>query len=281
MANPNSNVSPGGRGGGGAGLTLGPAPNTFTAATRAAAETLRDSGITGTLLAQYDAEPTFNIILNWPATPTNTVYQARRGGSWADVTGIIRGPRGLAGATGATGSDGAAGSDGSDGAAGADGTTWHNVTGVPQSSLGSDGDWALYATASVGHFYQKVSGAWVLRFTTDAVAVAVGSHTRYFGWSADRVIETSDFASASTSTSDDGQFPTITMNGYPWIGIPVSPGAPSQVFLFDDFTSDEIDTFEVLASNVDDSNGDPHVIMVAHNQQVGSAWSEQDVSLRY
>ena len=45
-------------------------------------------------LAQYDAEPTFVIIISWPTTPTNTKYQARRAGAWADVTGLLRGPSG-------------------------------------------------------------------------------------------------------------------------------------------------------------------------------------------
>ena len=89
----------GGSGGGG-GLILGPAQNAFTAATKAAAETLRDNyaSANAAWLAQYDAEATFNIQISWPATPTNTVYQARRAGSWADVTGLLRGPMGNVGA---------------------------------------------------------------------------------------------------------------------------------------------------------------------------------------
>ena len=85
-----------GFGGSGAGLTLGPPTNTFTAASETLAETARDTYATAnaTWLAQYDANPTFTIALSWPVTPTNTKYQARRGGSWADVTPIIRGPSG-------------------------------------------------------------------------------------------------------------------------------------------------------------------------------------------
>ena len=82
--------------GGGGGLTLGPPTNSFNAATETAAETARDTYATAnpSWLAQYDAEPTFTIELSWPATPTNTKYQARRGSAWADVTPIIRGPIG-------------------------------------------------------------------------------------------------------------------------------------------------------------------------------------------
>ena len=97
-----------GTGGGGGGLTLGPPTNTFTAATQAAAETARDTYATANplWLAQYDAEATFTIVISWPATPTNTLYQSRRSSAWADVTGLVRGQRGI---TGTAGSDGAAG----------------------------------------------------------------------------------------------------------------------------------------------------------------------------
>ena len=87
----------GGIGGGGAGgLTLGPPQNQFTGNNRAGAETARNNYATtnASWLAQYDAEPTFTIILTWGST---TIYQARRGGSWADVTGLLRGPAGTDG----------------------------------------------------------------------------------------------------------------------------------------------------------------------------------------
>ena len=89
-----------GVGGGAGGLTLGPPTNTFNGATRAAAETARDTyeAANATWLAEYDDEPTYTIVLSWPVTPTNTVYQSRRSSAWADVTGLVRGPMGLAGA---------------------------------------------------------------------------------------------------------------------------------------------------------------------------------------
>ena len=127
--------------GGAGGLTLGPVPNSFTAATRAAAEALRDAaatGITGTLLAEYDANPTFTITLNWPAVPTNTVYQARRSSAWADVTGLVRGPRGIGGVDG---TDGTAGTDGTDGTDGVDGSA---------GTDGASGGGALQLLGTVG-----------------------------------------------------------------------------------------------------------------------------------
>ena len=85
--------------GGGGGLTLGPPTNSFNGATKAAAETARDTYATAnpSWLAQYDAETTFTIQLSWPVTPTSTAYQARRASAWADVTPIIRGQQGLKG----------------------------------------------------------------------------------------------------------------------------------------------------------------------------------------
>ena len=85
----------GGSGTGGGGLLFRTPPDEFTAATRAAAETARDAAITDT--TPFDDNPSLAITLNWPATPTNTVWQVRRSSSWADVTPAIRGPMGLMG----------------------------------------------------------------------------------------------------------------------------------------------------------------------------------------
>ena len=85
-------------GGQGGGLLLRTPADVFTEATRAAAETARDAAITDT--GPFDDNPNLAIILAWPATPTNTVYQVRRGSAWADVTVVVRGPRGDGGAQG-------------------------------------------------------------------------------------------------------------------------------------------------------------------------------------
>ena len=89
----------GGRAGGGGGLTLGPPTNQFTGANKAAAEAARDAYDTANSgwLDQYDAEPTYTIILTYGTT---TIYQSRRGGAWADVTGLVRGPSGEDGSSG-------------------------------------------------------------------------------------------------------------------------------------------------------------------------------------
>ena len=85
--------------GGGGGLTLGPPTNSFNGADRAAAEAVRDAYALANAdwLVQYDAEATFTIILTWPVVPANTIYQSRRSDAWADVTGLVRGPKGVEG----------------------------------------------------------------------------------------------------------------------------------------------------------------------------------------
>ena len=107
---------PGGRGGQGGGLTLGPSTNTFSGADKAAAAAARDAydAANDGWIESYDAEPTYTIILEWPTTPTNTVFQARRGGAWADVSALVRGPRGDTGGRGLPGDDGDDGEDGMD-----------------------------------------------------------------------------------------------------------------------------------------------------------------------
>ena len=114
MANPNSNVSPGGRGGGG-GFTLGPAQNTFGSATavttapgyaadQAAAETLRDAYATANAawLALYTGDRSSYIRLIW--TGNATAFQRRNaaGTGWEAVTRIVPGTTGGVGPAGAT-----------------------------------------------------------------------------------------------------------------------------------------------------------------------------------
>ena len=114
MANPNSNVSPGGRGGGG-GFTLGPAQNTFGSATtvttapghtadQAAAETLRDAYATANAawLALYTGDRSSYIRLIW--TGNATAFQRRNaaGTGWEDVSRIVPGTTGPVGPPGPT-----------------------------------------------------------------------------------------------------------------------------------------------------------------------------------
>ena len=81
--------------GGGGGIILRSPVDTFNGATKSAAESARDAGISDT--TPFDDNPNLAIILTWPVTPTNTVYQVRRSNAWVDVTGVVRGPRGIGG----------------------------------------------------------------------------------------------------------------------------------------------------------------------------------------
>lgn len=72
-----------------------------------------------------------------------------------------QGPQGEQGETGPAGSSGAAGATGATGTqgqAGVNGATWLNGTGVPSSSLGSNGD--FYLNLANGDVYNKITGSW-------------------------------------------------------------------------------------------------------------------------
>ena len=137
----------GGRGGGGGGVTLGPLQNTFgltTTATKAAAETLRDTYALANAawLALYTGDRSFLIHLIW--TGNAQAYQRRNaaGTGWEDVTSVAPGTPGSPGGVGATGGAGAPGTDGSagtDGAAGTDGTDGNDGTDGTPGSVGPIG----------------------------------------------------------------------------------------------------------------------------------------------
>ena len=88
----------GGGGAGGGGIAFRTPRDTFNGANRAAAETLRDSTLTDTTV--FDDDPILGIILTWPAIPTNTIYQVRRGGQWVDVDVLVEGEDGGTGPSG-------------------------------------------------------------------------------------------------------------------------------------------------------------------------------------
>ncbi len=69
------------------------------------------------------------------------------------------GPQGEKGETGARGPAGDTGPAGPQGPAGVNGATWWNGTGVPSSSLGSNGD--FYLNLANSDVYNKISGSWV------------------------------------------------------------------------------------------------------------------------
>ena len=89
----------------------------------------------------------------------------------------------------------------------------------------------------------------------------VEDHTRYFGWSDDRVISTADFAGASKSTSDAGTLPQRSTAGYIWFAVPVTAGYPNELHL-NDGPIDQLSIFVRQVDAVDDENGVPHIVAV-------------------
>ena len=95
----------------------------------------------------------------------------------------------------------------------------------------------------------------------------ISDHSRYFGWSDDRVIETVDFGAAATSNSNVGTLPTRATNGYLWIGVPESAGYPRGMRLAG---GSLVQSIPQLAGTVNDTNGAPHLVGVTTRQQGAS-----------
>ena len=115
--------------------------------------------------------------------------------------------------------------------------------------------------------------------TTARLAPVVGDHTRYFGWSDDRVIATADFAAAVTSSANVGTLPQRSTNGYIWFAVPEAAGYPSSLHL-NEGPLDQLGVFVRQAGTVDDANGDPHIVGVSFDIQ-GLQLSGQEVELGY
>ena len=106
-----------------------------------------------------------------------------------------------------------------------------------------------------------------------------GDHTRYFGWADKRVIETAEFAFASSSSSNAGVLPARSSDGYIWFAVPDAAGYPASLHL-DNGPIDQIGVFVRQAGTVDDADGDPHIVGVSFDIQ-GSALSGQAIELGY
>ena len=92
----------------------------------------------------------------------------------------------------------------------------------------------------------------------------ISDHSRYFGWSDDRTIETADFGAAATSNSNVGNLPTRTTNGHVWIAVPESAGYPRGYRLLG---GQRVLTIPQLAGTRDDTNGAPHLVGVTTRLQ--------------
>lgn len=116
-------------------------------------------------------------------------------------------------------------------------------------------------------------------FTPRDVAPVVGDHTRYFGWSDDRVIEKSDFSGAGVSSSNVGTLPQRGTSGYIWFAVPEAAGYPASLHI-DNGPIDQLPVFVEQAGTVDDSNSQPHIVGVSFDIQ-GAVLAGQEVELGY
>ena len=110
--------------------------------------------------------------------------------------------------------------------------------------------------------------------------VDTSDHIRYFGWSADRVIETADFAGANQAMSNDGTLPAHNTNDYIWFAVPESEGAPSALHLAGG-QIDQLGNFDQLADTVNDEMGTAHIVFVSQREQLHVAYSGAAISLIY
>ena len=104
-------------------------------------------------------------------------------------------------------------------------------------------------------------------------------HTRYFGWSDKRLIETAEFSFASTSESNEGTLPQRGTDGYIWFAVPEAAGYPATLHL-NEGPLDQLGVFVRQAGTVDDANGDPHIVGVSFDIQ-GFALSNEEIEIGY
>lgn len=130
---------------------------------------------------------TFNTIYNGTGTPSSSIgvtgdyylntsnydfYGPKSGASWSSFVSLI-GPTGAQGPSGSQGPSGATGVQGASGLSGIAGKTILNGTGVPQTGIGSDGD--FYLRTSTYDFYGPKSGVnWGTPFSIIGPTGAVG-----------------------------------------------------------------------------------------------------------
>ena len=104
-------------------------------------------------------------------------------------------------------------------------------------------------------------------------------NARYFGWSDDKTIDTSDFSDAAFSATNEGELPDHPTGGHIWFAIPQSLGFPTGVFI-EGNARNQIHFYEQLAGTVDDSAGEPHIIGISTRAQ-SAALSEHSITLDF
>ena len=107
----------------------------------------------------------------------------------------------------------------------------------------------------------------------------VHTDTRYFGWSADQTIETSDFSSAEEATDNVGMVPARSGGlQYIYAAVPESAGEPADFLIGNNAVFGT--PFTRQTGTVDDANGEPHIVIVTNSRQV-AALGGQRAEARY
>lgn len=312
---------PGGPGGGSGGsLNLGPATNTFNGADRSAAEAARNAYATANAawLAQYDAEPTYTIILTYGTT---TVYQSRRGNAWADVTGLIRGPggpvgpqgvkgdKGDKGDTGETGPQGIQGIAGARGEKGDKGDKGDTGDTGPQGKQGDTGprgaagsgasvavsDEGTQLTTAVTSLDFRGTGVVVTESTEGVLTVTIaggggasdpGTHNRLIGWSAGAVPTSAEiFAATIVADGNTLTIPSRTagQDGHIFFGVPADPGLPDELYFSNNPSLNQAAFF---TERTEANNGDftrnnvTYLIMSTDNALFAATYGTGSITLR-
>ena len=128
------------------------------------------------------------------------------------------------------------------------------------SATGTNAKFPISALATASQL-----AALVARVTALESGGTPGTHTRYFGWSDDQVIAPADFAAAATSSTNMGNLPARSANGYIWFAVPETEGYPTSIMV-SGFPQDIVN-YPQQAGTVDDSNGEPHLVGVSSRIQ--------------
>ena len=100
----------------------------------------------------------------------------------------------------------------------------------------------------------------------------------YFGWSDDRLIDTSDFANFAESMTFEGDLPSRNTDGYIVAAVPEPEGVPTEIYIAGGANS--IDGYTRQAGTVNDANGDPHIVLVS-NDLIPSLFAGSDIRLGF
>ena len=113
--------------------------------------------------------------------------------------------------------------------------------------------------------------------------VTPATYSGFFGWSADRVIETSDFAAADDSSSRVGTLAANISLMYAWFAVPETQGYPVGLTVqigSGTPSGNQIRAFERLTDTVNDSLGVAHIVGVSRRRWAINT-EQREITLDY